>query len=508
MELGFFDLFIISIALILITKGYLHIHFSKPLALPILGHLHLLQSPIHQSLTKLNQKHGHVLHLLFGSRPVLVISSPSATKECFTNNDIMFANRPLMLAGKHFGYNHTNVVFSLYNQHWRVLRRFMALHALSPSCLPSFSSDVHSLILKLYSGAGEGYKYFKKVEVREMMFDLMMNVILGLIAGKNYYGEGCGDPEEGRRFRKLVEEVFLLSGASTLEDFIPIVKWMRIGGAEKKMERLVKELDEFYQKIIEERRRVGKWKEYDDHGDQEKKSHIIDVMLAMQEKEKKDHYSDVAIKGMMTSLLVAGTETTAGTMEWVMALLLNHPDALKKAKAEIKEQVGHGHLIKDSDISKLHYLNNVIKETLRLFPAGPLLVPHESSQDCTVSGSHIPKGTMLLVNIYAMQRDNQLWDNPLEFKPERFASYDHVHEDEGYKYIPFGTGRRRCPGESLAWKVMGLTLGALIQCFEWERVGKELVDLSEGTGISMPLAKPVQAMYKPCMDMHAVLSQL
>lgn len=133
-----------------------------------------------------------------------------------------------------------------------------------------------------------------------MMFELMMNVIPGLIAGKKYFGEGCGDPEEGRKFRKLVEEAFLLSGASTVADFIPVVRWMGIDGAEKKMERVVKELDEIYQKILEDRRRVGKWKEYDDHGDQEKKSHTIDVMLAMQEKEKKDHYSDVAIKGTMT----------------------------------------------------------------------------------------------------------------------------------------------------------------------------------------------------------------
>ncbi|KAH7660754.1 Cytochrome P450 B-class protein [Dioscorea alata] len=508
MELSFYHLFIISIALILLTKRYLQIHFSKPLALPILGHLHLLQSPVHQCLTKLTQKYGHIIHLRFGSRPVLLISSPSAAKECFTNNDIIFANRPLMLVSKHFGYNNTSVGAVPYGQHWRELRRFMAIHALSPSRLPSFSSEVHSLVLKLYSGAGEGFKYFKKVEVRDMMFELMMNVILGLIAGKNYYGEGCGDPEEGKRFRKVVEEVFLLSGASTLEDFIPVVKWLRIGGAEKRMERVGKELDEFYQKIIEDRRRVGKWKEYVDGHDQEKKGNIIDVMLAMQEKDM-NNYSDVSIKGMMTSLLVAGTETTAGTMEWVMALLLNHPNALKKAKAEIKEQVGHSHLIKDSDISKLHYLDNVIKETLRLFPAGPLLVAHESSQDCTVLGSHIPKGTMLLVNAYAMQRDNQLWDNPLEFKPERFDSDDHVlHGDEGFKYIPFGTGRRRCPGESLARKVMGLTIGALIQCFEWERVGQELVDLSEGMGLSMPMAKPLQAMYKPCIDMHAVFSQL
>ncbi|KAH7660757.1 Cytochrome P450 E-class group I protein [Dioscorea alata] len=506
MELSFYYLLTISIALILITKRYLHIHFSKPLALPILGHLHLLQTPVHQTLTKLAQKHGHILHLRFGSRPVLIISSPSAAKECFTNNDIIFANRPVMLAGKYLGYNSTIVGFSPYGQHWRELRRFMALHALSPTHLPSFSSDVHSLVLKLYSGASEGYKCFKKVEVRDMLFELTMNVMTGLIAGKKYYGEGCEDSEEGRRFRKIVEEVFLLSGASTVEDFIPFMRWMGISGTEKRMERVGKEMDEFYQKILEERRRVGKWKEKDD-GDQEKKSNIIDIMLAMQEKDK-DNYSDVDIKGMISTLLVAGTETTAGTMEWAMGLLLNHPDALEKAKAEIREQVGYGHLIKDSDISKLHYLNNVIKETLRLFPAGPLLVPHESSEDCTVSGVHIPKGTMLLVNIYAMQRDNQLWDNPLEFKPERFDSDELVYGEEGYKYIPFGTGRRRCPGESLAWKVMLLTLGALIQCFEWERVGNELVDLSEGVGLSLPMAKPLQAMYKPCMDMHSVLSQL
>ncbi|KAH7660756.1 Cytochrome P450 E-class group I protein [Dioscorea alata] len=500
-------MFIVSIALILITKLYLHNHSSKPLALPILGHLHLLQNPIHQSLNKLTQKHGHILHLLFGSRRALIVSSPSAAKECFTNNDIIFANRPLMLFREHFGYNDTAVGTAPYGQHWRELRRFVAIHALSPSRFPSFSPDVHSLMLKLYSGAGEGYNNFKKVEVKDMLFEMMMNLMSGMIAGKKYYGEGYEDLKEGRKFREVVEEVFLLSGTSTVEDFIPFVRWMGISGAEKRMEKVGKELDKIYQKIIEDRRRVGKWKEYVDGHDQEKKGNIIDVMLAMQEKDK-NNYSDVAIKGMITTLLTAGTMTVAATMEWAMALLLNHPNALKKVKAEIKEQVGHSHLINNSDISKLHYLNNVIKETLRLFPAAPLLVPHESSQDCTVSGSHIPKGTMLLVNVYAMQRDNQLWDNPLEFKPERFDSDDIVRGDEGYKYLPFGTGRRRCPGESLSWNIMGLTLGALFQCFEWERVGKELVDLSEGVGISLPMAKPLQAMYKPCMDMHSVLSQL
>ncbi|KAJ0980237.1 hypothetical protein J5N97_008492 [Dioscorea zingiberensis] len=466
MELSLYHLLALILALIFIIKRRL----SKPISLPIIGHLHLLQDPIHQSLTLIAKKYGHVLHLRFGSRRVLVVSSPSVAKECFTKNDIIFANRPRLISGKYFGYNHTAPSLAPYGPRWREHRRFTAVHALSPSRLPSFSSDLRSLVLKLYSGSGDG---FIKTDVRPMLFEMMMNVMAGLIAGKRYYGEGSADPEEGRRFRKVVEEVFLLSGASTVEDFIPAARWLRLGGAAKRMERVGQEMDKFFQGLIEERRRVEKWKE---------RNTIIDTMLSMQENEP-ENYSDVAIKGMMTSLLVAGTETSTGTMEWVLALLLNHPETLKKAKDEIKEQ-----------------------ETLRLFPAGPLLVPRESSEDCTVSKSYIPKGTMLLVNAYAMQRDPELWESPLEFKPERFDGG--IDGDQGYKYIPFGSGRRRCPGENLSWRVMGLTLGGLIQCFDWQRVGKELVDLNEGVGLSMPMATSLQAMYKPCQEMITVLSQL
>ncbi|KAJ0980232.1 hypothetical protein J5N97_008487 [Dioscorea zingiberensis] len=490
MELSLYHLLAILAALVFITKHLLQVlHLSKPLAIPILGHLHLLRNPVHQSLASIAAKHGHVLRLRFGSRRVLVVSSPSAAEECFTKNDIIFANRPRILSAKHFWYDSAAFVFAPFTPRWRAHRRFISLHALSPSRLSKLPSELRLLLRGLYSDNREG---FQKTEIRSWFFELTVNIMMGMITGKRYSGE------EKRRLRKLLEEMFLLSGATTMEDFVPLARWLGFSSMRRRIETAAKEMDEFLQGLIEERRKLGKWKENNS-------TTIIDIILALQEKEPED-YSDVDIKGILWSLISGGTETVAGTMEWAMALLVNHPEAMKKVKDEIGEHVGHARLVMDSDISKLRYLNNVIKETLRLFPPGPLLVPHESSEDCTVAGLHVPKGTMLLVNVYAMQRDPELWEDPLEFKPERFDAES--KGDLGYKYNPFGSGRRRCPGETMAWKVMGLTLAALIQCFQWERVGEELVDLSEGMGLTMPMATHLEVMYKPCPEMLGVLSQL
>jgi len=192
-------------------------------------------------------------------------------------------------------------------------------------------------------------------------------------------------------------------------------------------------------------------------------------------------------------------------MEWALTLLLNHPETLNKVRIEIDTHVGSKRLITDADLPKLHYLQNVIKETLRLFPPGPLLLPHESSAECTVAGYDIPRGTMLLINAYAIHRDPNLWEDASSFKPERF---EEVGAAKGFKMIPFGSGRRSCPAELMATRTMGLALGALVQCFEWKRIGEQQVDLAEGQGLSMPKVVPLEAFYKPCSVMIDVLSQL
>ena len=204
-------------------------------------------------------------------------------------------------------------------------------------------------------------------------------------------------------------------------------------------------------------------------------------------------------------MLVAGSETSATTMEWTLALLLNHPKAMQKVKAEIDVNVGQDRLTNELDLSKLIYLQNVITETLRLFPVVPLLLPHESSNDCRVCGFDVPKGTTLLVNVWSLHRDANLWDEPTRFWPERFEGEE---VGEVYKLIPFGVGRRACPGSVLAKKVMGNALGAMIQCFEWERIGNEEINMVEGIGLTMPKVEPLVALCRPRQVMINVLSNI
>ena len=206
------------------------------------------------------------------------------------------------------------------------------------------------------------------------------------------------------------------------------------------------------------------------------------------------------------ALLTAGTDTSAGTMEWAMSLLLNHPKVLKKVQAEIDNVVGHDRLINEADLAKLPYLHCIVNETMRMYPAGPLLVPHESSEDCMVGGFKVPGGTILLVNMWAIQNDPKIWDEPRSFKPERFEGFEGVRD--GFKFVPFGSGRRGCPGEALASRVVGLALGSLLQCFEWDRIGEEMVDMSEGSGLTLPKAQSLFANCRPRPTMANLLSHI
>lgn len=186
-------------------------------------------------------------------------------------------------------------------------------------------------------------------------------------------------------------------------------------------------------------------------------------------------------------MLSAGTDTSSGTMEWALSLLLNNSDCLKKAQTEIDSVVGTDRLIEESDLPNLPYLNAIIMETFRMYPPGPLSVPHESSADSTVAGYYVPQGTMLLLNLWGIHNDPKIWNEPREFKPERFEG-ELVGERDGFKLMPFGSGRRSCPGEALGRKMIGLSIGSVVQCFEWERVGDEMVDMAEGAGLTLPRA--------------------
>ncbi|XP_003635481.1 cytochrome P450 81Q32 [Vitis vinifera] len=459
----------------------------SPPAVPILGHLHLLKQPVHRSLQRLSLEYGPIFSLRFGSQLVVIVSSPSAVEECFTKNDVVLANRPRLASGKYLGFNYTSVVSASYGEHWRNLRRLCAQEIFSSNRLNMFlgirRDEVKLLLLRLARDSREG---FAKVELRPMLTELTFNIITRMVAGKRYYGEGV-EFEEAKRFREIISEAFKLSEASSNPtDFLPILRWIGFGDHEKKLKKTMRETEVILQGLIDEHRGGN------DRGSVDNNS-MIDHLLSLQTTEP-EYYTDDIIKGLVLILILAGTDTSAATMEWAMTLLLNHPDVLKKAKAELDIHVGKDRLIEESDLPELRYLQRIISETLRLFPVAPLLVPHMSSDDCQIGGFDIPGGTFLLINAWAIHRDPQVWEDPTSFIPERFQN----GERENYKLLPFGIGRRACPGAGLAHRVVGLALGSLIQCYDWKRISKTTIDTTEGKGLTMPKLEPLEAMCKAC----------
>uniref|UniRef100_A0ACD5X7E0 Uncharacterized protein n=1 Tax=Avena sativa TaxID=4498 RepID=A0ACD5X7E0_AVESA len=201
------------------------------------------------------------------------------------------------------------------------------------------------------------------------------------------------------------------------------------------------------------------------------------------------------------NLIGAGTETTSTMTEWAMSLLLNHPAVLEKAQAEIDALIGTSRLVSADDVTRLAYLQCIVSETLRLYPAAPTLLPHLSSADSNVGGYNVPRDTMLIVNAYAIHRDPVAWEDPLEFRPERFVD----GKADGLFMIPFGMGRRRCPGKTLALRMIGMALATLVQCFDWERVDGMEVDMTEGGGLTIAKVVPLEAVCRPRVVMRDVL---
>ncbi|KAL4295990.1 hypothetical protein GQ457_12G018170 [Hibiscus cannabinus] len=490
----------ILLVLYVFTKHFLNrIHNLPPSpfpCLPIIGHLHLLKKPIYKTLFEIATRYGPILFFKFGSRSVVVVSSPSAAEECLTKNDIVFANRPRLLIGKHLAYNYTGLSWAPYGDLWRNLRRISSIELLSTSRLQLLSSirmdEVKTLMRKLICHQDE------PVEFKRAFFELTYNVMMGLIAGKRYYDcENVEIMEEAERFREIQIEALELSSATNYGDFLP---WLKSSKLERRLIECGKKRDRFMQDLVEQHRRKMR---SDPKG--ERKKTMIEILLSLQESES-EFYTDEIIKGLMIILLMAGTETSISTMEWALSLVLNHPQVLAKARTEILKTVGNERLIEESDLPQLPYLRCIISETLRMYPPVPTLVPHESSEECWVQGFRVPRGTMLMVNIWAIQNDPRIWEDPASFKPERFEGLEGARD--GFKSMPFGAGRRGCPGEGLGLRIVGLTLGSLIQCFELSRNGNELVDMSAGTGFTMPKSQPLVAKCRPRPAMLNLLSQI
>nr|XP_016458765.1 PREDICTED: cytochrome P450 82C4-like [Nicotiana tabacum] len=488
-------------------------HAPEPAgAWPIIGHLHLLggaEQLLYRTLGAMADNYGPAFSIRLGSRRAFVVSSWEMAKECFTLNDKALASRPTTVAAKHMGYGYAVFGFAPYSTFWREMRKIAMYELLSNRRLDTLKhvqvSEVEMGIQELYKlwvNNNSGYRPIL-VELKHWFEDLTLNVIVRMVAGKRYFGAGAScDDDEARRCQKAINQFFHLIGIFVPSDAFPILGWFDIQGHEKAMKRTAKELDSILESWLQEHREKRRLSEGKNEGAQD----FIDVMLSLQEEGRLSNFqydADTSIKSTCLALILGGSDTTAGTLTWAISLLLNNPEILRKAQEEIDVHVGKDRQVDESDIQNLAYIQAIIKETLRLYPAGPLLGPREAMDECEVGGYKITPGTRLIVNVWKIQRDPRIWEDPDSFKPDRFLMSNSNVDVKGqdFELIPFGSGRRSCPGVSLALQVLHLTLARFLQAFEFSKpVDDQLIDLTESPGLTIPKATPLDVLITPRLN--------
>ncbi|XP_047320428.1 cytochrome P450 CYP82D47-like [Impatiens glandulifera] len=476
-------------------------------AWPVLGHLRLFRGPklFHITLSEMADKYGPIFSIRLGLRRAIVVSNWELAKELSTTHDLAVASRPQMLAAKHLGYNYAMFAFSPYGSYWREIRKFVSLELLSMRQLNLLGhirvSETKSSIQQLYklwADKGDGVM----VEMRQWISDLTTNVVFKMIYGKSYSGDDV-DMEEARKFQGIFKKFIHLFGANVVGDMIPWLRWLDIGGHEKSMKETSKEYDHLLTKFLNEhndrRERYGPDKTNRD---------FMDVMISMLKNADIDSYdADTINKSTCSILNIAGADTTANMVTWTLCLLMNHRHVLIKVEAELDIHVGKGRIVEESDIPNLVYLQAVIKESLRLYPPAPLGGPREVTRDCVIGGYHVAAGTRLFLNIWKLQRDPKIWSDPLEFQPERFMT-THSNIDvhgQSFELIPFGAGRRVCPGIKLAMKMGQLVLASLLHSFQFSNLNDKLVDMTQTEGLTLSKATPLEVIITPKLssDLYA-----
>ncbi|XP_070006352.1 geraniol 8-hydroxylase-like [Nicotiana sylvestris] len=303
------------------------------------------------------------------------------------------------------------------------------------------------------------------------------------------------DPEfqTVQEFMDLVGIIMEDSVKPNLSDYFPFIRWLDLQGVKRHIKPAYLRLHEIFDQVIEKR--------VEDRASGMKKTgDFLDVLLDQCEEEGSG-FDRQTIKPLILDLFLAGSDTSAITTEWAVAELLRNPQKLQKLREEILQQIGTERPVKESDIDKLPYLQAVVKEVIRLHPAAPLLLPHKAQEDTEIFDFIVPKNSQVLVNAWAIERDPKYWEKPLEFMPERFINSSVDYKGRDFEYIPFGAGRRICPGMPLAIRMVNLMLASIVQPFSWKLpkgMAPENLDMEEQFGLTLRKAIPLLAI--PSME--------
>ncbi|MCD7449150.1 hypothetical protein HAX54_049513 [Datura stramonium] len=473
-------------------------------AWPVIGHLHLFSGSElpHKKFGLMADKYGPIFTVKFGAHQALVVNDWKIARDCLTTNDKALASRPKALAVEFLGYNYALFGMAPYGPYWREMKKIAVLELLSNHRVQMLRHirefEVKTSIKRTYEMMN-GSPNVVKIEMKQWFENVSMAIIVRMLFGKRYSTEDNHEVEEGKRARKAIRIFFKLLGAFVVADFIPSLRWFDIGGYEKEMKENAKEIDYVLEKWLVEhkkKRSCGELKCEDEKD-------FMDILLSLFEGATDEDLpgfdADTVIKSTCLAMLAGGADSTIVALTWTLSLLLNNPHVMQKAQEELDIQVGRNTLVDESHINSLIYLQAIVKESLRLYPPGPLSAPHESIEDCTVGGYDIPKGTRVLFNLWKIQRDPTVWSEPDLFKPERFLT---AHKDvdvrgNHFELIPFGAGRRICPGISSTFVLLHLTLANVLHAFKITRPSDEPIDMIESFGMSNLKATPLEVIVAP-----------
>ncbi|KAK8964040.1 Geraniol 8-hydroxylase [Platanthera guangdongensis] len=482
---------IVVLVLLLLQKS---LHPSNlppgPRHVPVLGNLFVLGKNPHRSLARLARIHGPVMSLKLGSIHAVVISSPSSAREALKSKDIPFSDRHVPDTVRAHGHNEVSLAWTSPNKSWRYLRTLLKTHLFSSPALDASQSlrrrKVQELVTYIKELDGEA------VKIGQAAFCTVLNLISSTFLSINVVDFKS---ESAQEFKELICGIMEEAGRPNVSDFFPLLAPMDLQGRRRRFAAYFQKLFDLFDQIMDirlEETAVGEAARKNNNPD------ILDVLLQLS-REDSSNLSRQKIKSFIMDSFAAGSDTSSTTLEWAMAELLHQPKLMKKARAEISQVIGFEREVEESDISKLPFLQAVLKETLRLHPPLPLLLPHKTGSDTELNGYTVPENTMVIFNVWAIGRDDRVWKNPDCFVPERFMGLDEDVDFRGqhFELIPFGSGRRICPGLSLGVRMVQLMLASLIQSFEWrlpDDMAPEALDLREMFGLTVVMASPLVAI--------------
>uniref|UniRef100_A0ACD5ZXL6 Uncharacterized protein n=1 Tax=Avena sativa TaxID=4498 RepID=A0ACD5ZXL6_AVESA len=469
----------VSTALFLVSATYLYNKVTRrrslsaqqrrlppsPPGWPVIGHLHLLTDMPHHALAELaTTMRAPLLRLRLGSVPAVVISKPDLARAALTTNDAAMASRPHLLSGQFLSFGCSDVTFAPAGAYHRMARRVVVSELLSARRVATYGSVRGKELRRLLAHLTKNTTPEEPVDLSECFLNLANDVLCRVAFGRRFPHGGKDD-----RLAAVLAEAQDLFAGFTVGDFFPQLEPLAstVAGSRPAWPTCARDED------------------------------FVDVLLRVQKSPDLEvPLTDDNLKALVLDMFVAGTDTTFATLEWVMTELLRHPRILKKAQDEVQRVVGGKGRVDESDLAELHYMRAIIKETFRLHPTVPLLVPRESVTACTLGGYHIPAKTRIFINTFAMGRDPEIWKEPLEYSPERFegAASEIDLKDPDYKLLPFGGGRRGCPGYTFALATVQVSLASLLYHFEWALptgVQTEDVSLEESFGLATRKKDPL-----------------